>query len=404
MPSWRPQFDPITGQPLPGTGTAGGDGTGPAGAIAGFYNDPLGSIREGTDALGITVPDPSKSPEYQKLVEAANTFSGNYNAAGAGVGETRGLDLQTIKMLQEAAAGRAPSAAQNLMRSALDENANRSLGLASTIGGRNPGMALRSGLTAFQQTGQNSAADFAALRAKEQEAARALLAQSTGAAAGRDVQRELGAGNLYAGAVGAPFGAQERAGAANQALLGTIWGAVAKSDERSKANIGAGGPMSDEFLSSLIPKTFDYKQQGPNQPSGQRLGVMAQDLPKHNVMTGPDGQKWISATAISDMLAGMGRLHQRLEAVEGGGKRQPPGTAEMIAGSGGRATQAGTVAGGAGDYGAAMDYVTAPRSDARTLARAASGQAPDPRMQVDEEPMIPDSQMREFLMLLGLAR
>jgi hypothetical protein len=100
-------------------------------------------------------------------------------------------------------------------------------------------------------------------------------------------------------------------------------------EERTRLQVAArakeqGSPYvrmeaADDFLSTLTPQSFEYKApDGKNKKAGKRMGVMAQDLPKHDVVTAPDGKKWISADVISDVLAGMGRLHDRTSALEQG--------------------------------------------------------------------------------------
>lgn len=292
-----------------------------------------GDIRGVTDTLGITQPPPpdlTKTPAYQNLVNASETFKGAYGAAQGNAAESRGLDLDTIHRLQDAASGKVPSAAEALARKQTDENASQSLGLAATFSGSNPGMALREGLSAYGNAGAKTAADIAALRANEMATARGQLAAATGGIYGTDTGAALGAGNTYETSVAAPFQAQVQQQqidannkAANQTAWGTIVGAggkvLAASDPTLKTNVTPGGPISDEFLDSLAPKSFDYKNPGaPGEPAGRRLGVMATDLPTHDVATGPDGKRWISADVISDILAGMGRLHERQKATEAG--------------------------------------------------------------------------------------
>lgn len=334
----------------------------------------IGEVRGITDELGITTPKPpdlTQSPEFAALKQAADQFNADYGSTKGRVSETRGIDLDTISRLRDAEAGKVPSAAEELLRKAGDQNARQALGLASTLGGANPGMALRSGLAAFSDAGARSAADLAALRANEQATARGQLADATGRAAGRDVAEESGARDAYGRAIAAPFAARvgqqqmdNAAAASNQALWGNVLGGIAKSDETTKSNIAPAPAAADAFLASLAPQTYTYDRPGPNAPPGQRLGVMAQDLPRHDVTTGPDGKKWISADVISDVLAGMGRLNEKVE---------------------GRAPVAGTVAGGAPEYAAAMQYLTAPKVDARTYARATTGAPPEPRIPTDDE-------------------
>lgn len=348
------------------------------------------TIRGATDDLGITAPDPHNSPEFQRLEAAADAFGGYYNADRQTANDSRNMDLQSIADLRAAAEGRTPSAAEALMRKAIDQNSSQALGLAATLGGANPGAALRAGLDVQAAGGAKSAADVAAIRAKEQDAARQLLAESTSRRSAIDTGAAGHTGDTFSGIVAAPYGATERAGAANQAFAGQVISGVgnwlgsdnngyagatgnngndsaAASDIRGKRDIQPAPEMADAFLSSvspeeklrlqvaarakeqgspyvhangdssaaddflstLKPQSFEYKApDGKNKKPGKRMGVMAQDLPKHDVVTAPDGKKWISADVINDVLAGVGRLHDRVGALEGGGAAAKPAPAQ----------------------------------------------------------------------------
>jgi hypothetical protein len=365
------------------------------------YLNPLEYADYAAQKTGLKPPPPGEDPYFQKLAAAADTFGANYGADRAAAGETRALDMDTIARLQRAASGLEPSAAEALMRKATDQNASQALGLAATLGGSNPGMALRAGLDAHSRAGAAVAADTAALRAREMEAARQLLAQQTATAATRDANTAQGTGSQFAGTVGAPYGAVQRNDAANQALAGTLLQTggnilasylgkptpTQPSDVSLKRNIQPNPAMADDFLAGLQPQSFEYKKPDVNKPGGQRLGVMAQDLPRADTMTGPDGKKWISADVIGDVLAGLGRVNQKVEAV--------------------RAPMGGTVAGGPRQYEAAMSYMTAPRNDVRNFARAQVGRPPDPSMPTDEElgiahQMVPSGVITDFLRGIGV--
>lgn len=317
------------------------------GGQAQLTSAPLNPFRAATDSLGVTTPDPSSSPQFQQLQQAANDFGGYYKQDRANVADSRTQDLDTIARLRAAEEGKTPSAAEALMRKAIDQNANQALGLAATLGGSNPGMALRAGLQAQEAAGTKSAADIAALRANEMAGARQLLAEQTSKGRAVDTSGASSTGNTFANIVGAPYAAKNAADASNQALWGTVLSGVAKgvaaSDISLKRDIqpapamadaflgrvaaptandyrsieNASPAAADAFLSTLHPQSFQYKApDGLNKKPGTRMGVMAQDLPPHDVKTGPDGKKWISADVINDVLAGMGRLHERTSAIE----------------------------------------------------------------------------------------
>jgi hypothetical protein len=305
------------------------------------------SVNGITNGLGITTPPPPNlatmdNPAYKNLLDAAGTMNANYaqTTAGRQVGQgyaEHGMnqEQQTIDQLRQAASG-APTAATNLMRAQTDQNARNAMNLAASVQGTNPGSALRAGLSSAQQTQIGSTAGAAAMAAQEQEAARQTLASATAQNqnAGNQIYSTAGqiegtAGSNYNSANQAPFSAQmgqqqiqTQANAANQAAMGQLYGAIGKgiaaSDPQLKMDVHDGTKMSDEFLDSISnPKTFEYKDPGaPGQQPGKRLGPMATDLPTHDVTTGPDGKKWISASAISDILGGLGRLHQRVSSME----------------------------------------------------------------------------------------
>lgn len=113
--------------------------------------------------------------------------------------------------------------------------------------------------------------------------------------------------------------------AGDQAMWGKIWETVAKigvaaSDMTLKTDIKDAPQVADDFLASLDPKTFKWKDPKDGTP-GDNLGVIAQALPKRVVTRGPGGKMWISADVIGEVLAGMGRLDQRLRQTERGRRR-----------------------------------------------------------------------------------
>ena len=300
-----------------------------------------------TNAAGITTPPPpnlavASNPAYQNLMNAAGAMNTDYGQAKfaqtrnrEALGGANDQQQQTIDQLRAAASG-APTAATNLMREQTDQNARNAINASAAYMGTNPGEALRAGLSSAQQTQIGSTAAGAAAAAQEQEAARQTLAGATSANQGAaNSQYSTGAGavanaaNAFNSANQAPFNAQNsqaqlqvQANAANQASMGSLYGAAGKalaaSDPQLKTDVHDGTKMSDVFLESISdPKTYRYKDPGaPGQAPGKRLGPMATDLPTHDVTTGPDGKTWISADAISDILGGLGRLHQRVSSME----------------------------------------------------------------------------------------
>ena len=93
------------------------------------------------------------------------------------------------------------------------------------------------------------------------------------------------------------------------------------SDQYAKTAIHDGDDMADEFLRSVDPKGYHYKDAQDGQ--GQYLGVMAQDLERvpgvgHTIVKdGADGRKRVDMWAAqSATMAGIGRLNERLEKLE----------------------------------------------------------------------------------------
>jgi hypothetical protein len=298
--------------------------------------------RAATDKLGITNPDPedlSKGPDAARLRDAADTFMGQYKTLTPGVvpGTARGPQGDALAYATAAAKGAVPSAAEAMFRKSTDENVANQLGMAATLQGSRPGLAMRAGLQGAQRAIGASAADAAALRANEMATGRSQLIQAANAMRagdqgdvgntlqGRqiDANREANLGRLSLDATKAPYdaavGAQQnqiRNDAANQSAIGGMLGPAAyllKSDETTKTDVHASPEMADEFLRSLEPKTYKYKDPSAMGSSpGTHLGVIAQDL-AGGTTTGPDGKKWISADVIGRVLAGLGRLNEKVE-------------------------------------------------------------------------------------------
>jgi hypothetical protein len=108
---------------------------------------------------------------------------------------------------------------------------------------------------------------------------------------------------------------------------GTI--AAGKSDKTLKTDIRDGGKEADDVMSKIRASSYRYKNE-PRDGTGRRLGVMAQDLEKSKmgkeaVVPLPDlpGKKGVDMfKGLSVALASVGRLHERLSAVENAtGKR-----------------------------------------------------------------------------------
>lgn len=93
-------------------------------------------------------------------------------------GQARDAQVEGLNMYRDVANGTAPSAAQALLRKGIDENVGAQLGMAATLQGNTPGLAMRSGLSGAANAIAKSSADMAALRAQEQETGRAGFMQA----------------------------------------------------------------------------------------------------------------------------------------------------------------------------------------------------------------------------------
>ena len=106
-----------------------------------------------------------------------------------GTREQQARDAQSrgLGLVERAAMGDGPSAAEALLRKGIDENIGAQLGMAATLQGNNAGLALRSGLAGAQGAIAKSAADMAALRAGEQATARQQLLAGASDIRGTDI-------------------------------------------------------------------------------------------------------------------------------------------------------------------------------------------------------------------------
>jgi hypothetical protein len=171
-----------------------------------------------------------------------------------------------------------------------------------------------------------------------QEAADIGVGAAKGAAKGAGIGGLVGSiipgiGNLVGAGVGAGIGGIAggiTGGMGNQQQ--NLSGSVA-SDKLAKvgaAKEGDGGHVSaaDEFLDSMHPYSYEYKDPrlepragGPT--GGRYLGVMAQDLERapdvgrQIVFDSPTGKRIDQGAGLSAALAGLARLHERVCDLEG---------------------------------------------------------------------------------------
>jgi len=129
------------------------------------------------------------SVSAQNIDPSAATATPVADVSAQGVGrdaETQGLDY-----LKGVAEGTTTTAADKLLQKGVDENVGAAYGLAASLQGRNPGQALRQGLTSARTAVAKSSADVAAQKAQEQQTAMQQYATLGTSIAGQDLQAAM---------------------------------------------------------------------------------------------------------------------------------------------------------------------------------------------------------------------
>lgn len=103
--------------------------------------------------------------------------------------QSREIFQRALALAEGAATGSAPSEAEALARKMIDEGAGAAHGLAASIQGRNPGLAMRQGQIAGNTLIAKGAADLAALKAREIATGREQMGQFAGAIRAGDIQQ-----------------------------------------------------------------------------------------------------------------------------------------------------------------------------------------------------------------------
>jgi hypothetical protein len=133
-------------------------------------------------------------------------------------------------------------------------------------------------------------------------------------------QNQLGLAQAQAGGLYNLANMYNQQSSANLQMGGMAALAYAKSDENSKKNIELAPDQIDQFLNDLTGYKFSYKD--PQDGSGERIGVMAQDVeqsPVGNKMVVEDqeGMKNIDGgKALNAILASLGRLNEKVNNIE----------------------------------------------------------------------------------------
>lgn len=251
-------------------------------------------------------------------------------------------------MLESAAQGKAPSAAEMMMQRRAGEVARNAMSMANSAREYNPALqmqAMNQGALAGIELGGQAAelranemanarnallsADQAALGARQaqegmRQGERQMLRQEY---MGRDqmaqnqamnvAQMDLQRQQANAGQKAAATAQQMGAFGNTMNLVGG--GLMALSDENLKTNISSAEVDTDNLMEVMRPKMYEYinDQWG----KGKRVGVMAQDVEKSKA-----GKKLIVDTSVgkaidipkatSALLASTARLHERLSKLE----------------------------------------------------------------------------------------
>ena len=229
----------------------------------------------------------------------------------AAVGEN-----ETLAALINANRGGVPMMSQMAMNQFNDESSRQAMAMAaSQRGASNPALAFRQAQIGNQQMGlQNS--QQAALMAQQEKVQnqQMILAQ---AAAQRGVALQSATANQTTDA--------NKSARDMKAGMDVISGAgqaaaMMASDENAKTNIKPKTYAMDEiesFLKVLKPSTYEYKD--PKHGTGEKMGVMAQDLEKSAigktmVDTAPDGTKMVDTNkAIGAILAVLGDMDKKIK-------------------------------------------------------------------------------------------
>jgi len=223
-------------------------------------------------------------------------------------------EQQTYQRQAAIASGTSPSIAQMQLNQANQQASQQALAMAaSQRGASNPALAFRQAQIGNQQMGLENAQAGAIMAEQERRAADQLIAQQ--AAAARGVSLQAGIANQQA---------QTAQRAQNMQLISGIGTtAAAASDERVKEDIRPASGSADEieaFLGAL--KGYDYKYKDSKHGTGDKTGIMAQDLEKSKigktmVDQAPDGTKMVDTNkAIGAILAGMADLNKKIKKME----------------------------------------------------------------------------------------
>lgn len=178
-PVTPPSLDFNTGLTAPQISSVPTAGTAPV--VSAPQLGPAPSISAGSVSGG-SITAPVIDPSQAKATPVADVTT-------QGVG--RDAELQGLDFLRGIAEGTTETAADHLLQKGIDENVGAAYGLAASLQGRNPGQAMRQGLTSARTAIAKSASDVAAQKAQEQEDAMKQYATLGTSIAGQDLQAAM---------------------------------------------------------------------------------------------------------------------------------------------------------------------------------------------------------------------
>lgn len=227
----------------------------------------------------------------------------------ATLGEAEALSRQ-----RAIASGLAPSIAQMSFNQNIDQTNQQAMAMAASQRGvSNPALAFRQAQMGNQQNNLQASQQGAIMAEQERRAADDFIARQ--AAAQRGVAMQSAMANQQADA--------NKAASDKQMIGGLGSAAMLMSDKNAKQNIkpqeNAAGEI-EKFLSSLKPSQYEYKDSANG--TGEKIGIMAQDLEKSKigktmVDQSEDGTKMIDTNkAIGAILAGMADLNKKFKKLE----------------------------------------------------------------------------------------
>jgi hypothetical protein len=236
-------------------GMAGSQAGPAANALASQINPHVADVGPAAQAARTVLGSPTLVGRNQ--VNTGNaSLAGNAAAAGTQLnvqGPGTGAETSSLDLLNQAAHGGGPSAAQSTLTAATDANIKQQMALAASLGGRNPAEAARQAMANGANAQQVAANQAATLRAQEQQQGEAQFAGASTSARAQDIgaattNAQLGQGNQQFNAANVQAANEANAARLQQA---SQFGAEAQ-------NLALGENARAANASTLQQGTFDY--------------------------------------------------------------------------------------------------------------------------------------------------